>query len=276
MNCPSRTDEIPGSDGRNQNPPALAGDLTTRQDLNGIANLRVQRHHESDPDADRMDDANNRENSCPVEPFGAKGTSFSGGSKCRKDVSKDHGSKEDMLPGAPARIGPRQLSLGRLRSYGVQGWKVVRKFGRFVGPGFMISVAYIDPGNYSTDVAAGASTRFQLLFIVIMSNVFAIFLQSLAIRLGTITGLNLAEHCREHLPKWLNLVLYLLAEAAIIATDIAEVLSLSSSFILCDRRLLIELAGHRFSHCLKLTLQDPPSRRMCPHSGRCPYYSHLL
>ncbi len=109
----------------------------------------------------------------------------------------------------------------------MRGWGIVRKFGRFVGPGFMISVAYIDPGNYSTDVAAGASTRFKLLFIVLMSNVIAIFLQSLAIRLGTITGLNLAEHCREHLPKWLNFVLYLLAEAAIIATDIAEVLSSS-------------------------------------------------
>lgn len=231
MNCPSRTDEVPGGDGRNQNPPSLAGDLTTRQDLNGIANLRVQRHHESDPDADRMEDVNNREDSCPVEPFGEKGTSSLGGTKCTKDMSKDHGAAADMLPGAPARVVPRQHSLGRIESYAVQGWKVVRKYGRFVGPGFMISVAYIDPGNYSTDVAAGASTRFKLLFIVLMSNVIAIFLQSLAIRLGTITGLNLAEHCREHLPKWLNLVLYVLAEAAIIATDIAEVLSLSQSFI---------------------------------------------
>lgn len=231
MNCPSRTDEVPGGDGRNQNPPSLAGDLTTRQDLNGIANLRVQRHHESDPNADRMEVVNNREDSCPVEPFSEKGTSSSSGSKRMKNTSKDHGSTEDMLPGAPDRIVPRLHPLGRIGSYGVQAWKVVRKFGRFVGPGFMISVAYIDPGNYSTDVAAGASTRFKLLFIVLMSNVIAIFLQSLAIRLGTITGLNLAEHCRQHLPKWLNLVLYLLAEAAIIATDIAEVLSLSQSFI---------------------------------------------
>ena len=101
--------------------------------------------------------------------------------------------------------------------------RVLKKFGKFVGPGFMVSVAYIDPGNYSTDVAAGASTRFKLLFIVLMSNIFAIVLQSLAVRLGTVTGLNLAEHCRAHLPRWLNFILYILGEGAIIATDIAEV-----------------------------------------------------
>ena len=87
----------------------------------------------------------------------------------------------------------------------------------------MIAVAYIDPGNYSTDVAAGSTYRFKLLFIILMSNLFAIFLQSLCIKLGTVTGLNLAEHCRAHLPRWLNYSLYFLAESAIIATDIAEV-----------------------------------------------------
>jgi NRAMP (natural resistance-associated macrophage protein)-like metal ion transporter len=78
-----------------------------------------------------------------------------------------------------------------------------------------IAVAYIDPGNYSTDVAAGATYRFQLLFIVFMSNIFAIFLQSLCIKLGSVSGLNLAEACREFLPKWLNIALYIMAEAAV-------------------------------------------------------------
>lgn len=100
---------------------------------------------------------------------------------------------------------------------------IMGKFARFVGPGFLVSVAYIDPGNYSTDAAAGAAARFKLLFIVLLSNLFAIFLQSLCIKLGSVTGLNLAENCRKHLPKWLNIVLYIFAEAAIIATDIAEV-----------------------------------------------------
>ncbi|KAJ4293882.1 NRAMP-like transporter smf-3 [Collariella sp. IMI 366227] len=94
----------------------------------------------------------------------------------------------------------------------------------FIGPGFMVAVAYIDPGNYATDVAAGASYRFRLLFIVLLSNIFAIFLQSLSIKLGTVSGLNLAEACRAFLPRWLNYFLYAMAEAAIIATDIAEVI----------------------------------------------------
>ncbi|KAJ3483603.1 hypothetical protein NLG97_g7265 [Lecanicillium saksenae] len=88
----------------------------------------------------------------------------------------------------------------------------------------MIAVAYIDPGNYSTDIAAGASYRFRLLFIVLLSNIFAIFLQALAIKLGTVSGLNLAEACRVWLPRWLNYILYALAEIAIMATDIAEVI----------------------------------------------------
>lgn len=97
------------------------------------------------------------------------------------------------------------------------------RYAQFVGPGMLISVAYIDPGNYATDVGAGASTKFSLLFIILMSNIFAIFLQALCIKLGSVTGKNLAENCRAHLPRWLTLCLYVLAEAAIIATDIAEV-----------------------------------------------------
>ncbi|CAN9081143.1 unnamed protein product [Alternaria alternata] len=102
--------------------------------------------------------------------------------------------------------------------------EVVRKYLKFVGPGFMVAVAYIDPGNYATDVAAGASFEYKLLFIVLMSNIFAIFLQSLCIKLGSVTGMNLAENCRAHLPRWMNYTLYFFAESAIIATDIAEVI----------------------------------------------------
>lgn len=83
----------------------------------------------------------------------------------------------------------------------------------------------VDPGNYATDVAAGATYEYRLLFIVLLANIFAIFLQTLCIKLGTVTGLNLAECCRAFLPRWLNLVLYIFAEVAIIATDIAEVSS---------------------------------------------------
>ncbi|KAK8237624.1 transporter protein smf2 [Phyllosticta capitalensis] len=115
---------------------------------------------------------------------------------------------------AMARFIDRMLELRR----------VLYKYAKFVGPGMMVAVAYIDPGNYATDVAAGASFRFKLLFIILMSNIFAIFLQSLAVKLGSVTGMNLAETCREFCPFWLNIILYLFAEAAIIATDIAEVI----------------------------------------------------
>lgn len=87
----------------------------------------------------------------------------------------------------------------------------------------MVSVAYMDPGNYSTAVSSGASYQYQHLTIVVMSNVFAVILQCLCVKLGTVTGLDLAEMCRLCLPWWLNLALYGCAEAAIIATDLAEV-----------------------------------------------------
>lgn len=86
-----------------------------------------------------------------------------------------------------------------------------------------LTICTVDPGNYATDIAAGASYRFRLLFIVLLSNLFAIFLQSLCIKLGTVTGLDLAQACRAFLPRWLNYILYAMAEIAIIATDIAEV-----------------------------------------------------
>lgn len=101
---------------------------------------------------------------------------------------------------------------------------VLRKYATFIGPGLMISVAYFDPGNYATGVAAGAANRYSLLFITLLSNVIAIFLQSLCIKLGSVTGYDLARCCREFLPRKLNWVLWALAEAAIIATDIAEVI----------------------------------------------------
>ena len=88
----------------------------------------------------------------------------------------------------------------------------------------MVSVAYIDPGNYATDISAGATYRFKLLFIILLSNIFAIFLQSLCVKLGSVTGMNLAQMCKAHTPRWLNYTLYAFAEAAIIATDIAEVI----------------------------------------------------
>lgn len=87
----------------------------------------------------------------------------------------------------------------------------------------MVSVAYMDPGNYSTAVAAGAGYQYKLLFSIFVSNCLAVFLQILSAKLGAVTGLDLAANCRENLPPRLNLFIYVLAEFAIIATDLAEV-----------------------------------------------------
>lgn len=87
----------------------------------------------------------------------------------------------------------------------------------------MVSVAYMDPGNYSTAVSSGADYQYKLLIVIFMSNVFAVILQCLCVKLGSVTGLDLAEMCRLNLPWWLNLSMYACAEVAIIATDLAEV-----------------------------------------------------
>lgn len=87
----------------------------------------------------------------------------------------------------------------------------------------MVSVAYMDPGNYSTAVAAGSAYQYKLLFSILLSNCLAVFLQILAAKLGAVTGLDLAANCRENLLPKLNLFIYVLAEIAIIATDLAEV-----------------------------------------------------
>lgn len=101
---------------------------------------------------------------------------------------------------------------------------ILCKYLKFVGPGIMVSVAYIDPGNYSTAVSAGATHQFSLLCIVLLSNFIAIFLQCLCIKLGSVTGKDLSRCCRTYLPKWMNWIIYFFAEAAIISTDIAEVI----------------------------------------------------
>jgi Mn2+/Fe2+ NRAMP family transporter len=105
----------------------------------------------------------------------------------------------------------------------MEGRRVMMKFLKFIGPGFMVAVAYIDPGNYATDAAAGAESRFGLLFMVLLSNLIAIFFQILCIKLGSVSGGTLAENCREYMPRWMYLIMYIISEAAIIATDLAEV-----------------------------------------------------
>ncbi|OCK84083.1 natural resistance-associated macrophage protein [Lepidopterella palustris CBS 459.81] len=221
MNCPSRVDHIE-TDGWNQNPPSLNADATTRADMNHMANARLQRDHRIDPaDPSRADLESPRQEI--VEENQNTTQSGLGESKSVIKVAKAQSTVSPGDGGNNGRRGSRNLK-STIHDTAKKAIQVVAKYGKFVGPGFMVAVAYIDPGNYATDVAAGASYRFKLLFVILMSNLFAVFLQSLCIKLGSVTGMNLAENCKAHLPKWLNYVLYFFAESAIIATDVAEVI----------------------------------------------------
>lgn len=93
----------------------------------------------------------------------------------------------------------------------------------FVGPGYMVAVGYMDPGNWATSLAGGSKFGYTLLVVALVSNLMAIVLQSLAARLAVATGRDLAQACRDAWPRWVSMPLWLLAEA-IIATDIAEVI----------------------------------------------------
>jgi manganese transport protein len=94
----------------------------------------------------------------------------------------------------------------------------------FLGPGFLIAVGYMDPGNWATDLAAGSRYGYTLLFVIMASNLMAILLQSLAVKLGVATGRDLAQACREHYSRPVSFALWLFAEIAISACDLAEVI----------------------------------------------------
>jgi len=103
----------------------------------------------------------------------------------------------------------------------------IRRFLAFAGPAYLISVGYMDPGNWATDIAGGSSFGYSLLWVLLMSNLMAILLQSHSARLGIVTGLDLAQANRIFFPSVPNFFLYLLAEIAIIATDLAEVIGMA-------------------------------------------------
>src|SRR5438093_370085 len=94
----------------------------------------------------------------------------------------------------------------------------------FGGPAYLISVGYIDPGNWATDLEGGSRFGYQLLWVLVMSNLMAVLLQSLSARLGIITGRDLAQACRDHYSKRVSFALWILCEIAIAACGLAEVL----------------------------------------------------
>ncbi len=105
-----------------------------------------------------------------------------------------------------------------------KGAPFLRHLLAFLGPGYLVAVGYMDPGNWATDLAGGARDNYQLLFVVLVSSLLAIFLQALSAKLGIVTGRDLAQACRDAYSRPVWVVLWLSAEVAIVACDVAEVI----------------------------------------------------
>src|ERR1700744_3826046 len=104
------------------------------------------------------------------------------------------------------------------------GW---RKFLAFIGPAYLVSVGYMDPGNWATDIAGGSAFGYKLIWVLFASNLIALLLQSLSTRLGIVRGLDLAQASKHSYPRFVNFCLYILAQLAIIACDLAEIIGMA-------------------------------------------------
>jgi len=104
------------------------------------------------------------------------------------------------------------------------GW---RKLLSFLGPAYLVSVGYMDPGNWATDLAAGSQFGYRLIWVLVLSNMIALLLQNLCVRLGIVRGLDLAQASKHSYPRFVNFCLYVLAQISIIACDLAEVIGMA-------------------------------------------------
>src|ERR1700743_733689 len=104
------------------------------------------------------------------------------------------------------------------------GW---RRILAFLGPAYLVSVGYMDPGNWATDIAGGSAFGYRLIWVLFFSNLIALLLQSLSARLGIVRGLDLAQVSKHSYPRFVNFWLYILAQLAIIACDLAEIIGMA-------------------------------------------------
>ena len=121
-----------------------------------------------------------------------------------------------------ARVAPSLAEV--YRSIPVSEGHWWRKILAFAGPGYLVAVGYMDPGNWATDLAGGSAFGYTLLSVILLSNLMAVLLQGLASKLGIVTGRDLAQACRDHYSPGANIALWLLCEIAIAACDLAEVI----------------------------------------------------
>lgn len=133
----------------------------------------------------------------------------------------------------------------------------------FLGPAYLVSVGYMDPGNWATDIAGGSRFAYDLIWVLLLSNMMAVLLQYLSAKLGLVRGRDLAQASRETYPPVINFILYLLAEIAIAATDLAEVLGMAIGLnLLFGLPLLIGVSITVFDTFLLLLFQRYGMRKM--------------
>ncbi|MGY4384459.1 manganese transport protein [Pedobacter sp. UYP24] len=140
------------------------------------------------------------------------------------------------------------------------GWKRIISF---LGPAYLVSVGYMDPGNWATDIAGGSKFGYQLIWILLMSNLIALLLQSLSARLGIVRGLDLAQASRNAYPKWVNIPLFGLAQTAIVACDLAEIIGMAIGLnLLFGLPLIWGISVTIFDTVLLLFLLNKGMRKM--------------
>jgi manganese transport protein len=127
-------------------------------------------------------------------------------------------------PAADTVVPPRPSLPEVFRSIPVRPGSGWRKMGAFAGPGYLVAVGYMDPGNWATDLAGGSAFGYTLLSVILLSNLMAMLLQSLAAKLGIVAGMDLAQACRARYSPPVRIALWLLCELAIVACDVAEVI----------------------------------------------------
>src|SRR5665213_673044 len=144
------------------------------------------------------------------------------------DPIQGPGNPNEAAAAPPAGVLPRAGSPSLPESYRsipiLANASFFRKMIAFAGPGYLVAVGYMDPGNWATDLGGGSRYGYTLLSAVLISSLMAIFLQALSAKLGIATGRDLAQSCREHYSRRTTAVLWVLCEIAIAACDLAEVL----------------------------------------------------
>ncbi len=154
-----------------------------------------------------------------------------------------------------ARLAPSLAEVHRSVEVHGTGW--FRKLLAFAGPGYLVAVGYMDPGNWATDLAGGSRFGYTLLSVILLSNLMAVLLQGLASKLGIVTGRDLAQACRDHYSRQTGLVLWVLCELAIAACDLAEVIGTAIALnLLFGISLPVGIAITAFDVMIVLLLQN--------------------